>query len=210
MLEKNAMNSFANLTEKISEFLKKHGFQKKQHRWMRARSDLIDLIQLQPSRGSDSESVSFTMNFGLLSPRVYETLVNKPVPKFPSPVDGYPEFRIGFVIGENDLWWDIPRDGDLDSFAAEIIALIEAYVFPVFETCENESELNLVALRMQPWMQKIPANVLASGIVDFFAGERDRGIAKIACILNDRKASYWHDVAQRILHQFGASPTNKA
>lgn len=102
------------LDERIAPLFKRHGYKRERHRWGRRTSDGWLVFQVQSSKYSDSQSLSFTANLGVHS-RAAALLLDMEFDEKKIPGLGVPYHtdRIGSVmpLGQ-DYWWKLDADAN--------------------------------------------------------------------------------------------------
>ncbi|OGO17106.1 MAG: hypothetical protein A2Z15_03390 [Chloroflexi bacterium RBG_16_50_11] len=113
----------------ISEFLKPHGFKKRNRTFNRWTQDgLCQVFNLQ--MGIRSLYGEFTANLGIFIPEVYRDMMNEEPPNFINEYECAIRARFGEFTQTEDKWWEIAPYSS--SIVEELIDLLQTYGLPFF------------------------------------------------------------------------------
>lgn len=135
------MNAKAVLTAaaaKVAASLDGRGFERRGLKFIRRRGGdaFVSLIELQRSRSSTSEHVSFAVNFGVVVPSLIATGDT-----------AEPEYGgchwSGRVCGADgvEIWWPVRANEDPGELAARVKVLLEENVLPALEAKQRDDDL---------------------------------------------------------------------
>jgi hypothetical protein len=120
----------------VAVSLKARGFGRRALTFTRAVDEFVSMIELQPSRTSTPEQLSFVINFGVI---VVSLFAGEDLAK--------PEYGAchwgGRVSGKDgvEIWWPVRADDDVEQLAARVTALIEQDVLPALDGKQHEEDL---------------------------------------------------------------------
>ena len=120
--------------------LKAAGFKKTGLVWNRRCDSLVHVIQIQLSQWNDADEISFTINVGVLVPRVMQIVRGEEPPKTVRETNCYPRFRIGSLpnVGAGrDIWWELHEPDDVDRVGPEIAKEVVSKCLPALESCSS-------------------------------------------------------------------------
>ena len=138
MIEDSRIHLNDIVKESISPMLKGYGFRKNGLTWNRNRSEMTDVLNLQISKGSNEQSVEFTINCGLFCPPVWEIVWATPVPKRVKEDHCFPRGRINSFLSSCDkmpldLWWTVKSASCGRDISQEVRKTIEGVYLPKTE-----------------------------------------------------------------------------
>lgn len=105
--------------DSIVSTLGNHGFLRRGSVWNRRSEGFVEVVDLQISKSGDT----FTINGGVLDVGAYQVLWGNDPPVFAVEPDCTVRERVGFLVGETDLWWPIDEGGPVGVEAAQTVSL---------------------------------------------------------------------------------------
>lgn len=133
----NAKGVLAAAAQRVAVTLKDRNFKRRGLKFVRSPNDgFVSLIELQSSRKSTSEQLSFAINFGVIVPVLFggEDLTNP----------NYTECHWGGRILSNDgieAWWSVRAHDDVEQLAARLTALLTQDVLPRLDAMQLDDDL---------------------------------------------------------------------
>lgn len=151
MTAQDAMKRF--VADELRATFKSHGFRAKGLTFNRQVADNFGIVQLQKSRNSTASVVEFTINLGVFSDRVQQTLSKfmwmPEVTGVPTEPACHLRQRVGFLLPEaRDVWWSIRADGVVAELGATIRSVLERQAFPFLEARISDEGLR------DHWLQR--------------------------------------------------------
>jgi hypothetical protein len=95
------MTTLEQCAKSLRDILQPLGFTRKSSTWRRNLENYIDVIEFQ------REYDRYTVNVGVLTKGTLEIIWGTPTPAFPKEVKCTVRSRIGRLVSEYDLWWDV-------------------------------------------------------------------------------------------------------
>jgi hypothetical protein len=136
------MEKYKNFLSKVGTALKRHGYQKKEEVFYVFKNGNWGLVDIQKSRSTAANSISFTINVGVCSTALRSIMGIGPTEDKPEIEDCHWRTRLGFLMPEKkDLWWSLEDGSTTDTAIAEISNLIEAFAVPAIENRISDDKL---------------------------------------------------------------------
>jgi len=126
------------VSERLLGSLKAHGFRRRVPHLWRDKNDVVHVINFQASQWGSKDRGSFTINLAVTNRELYELWTGKEFPTNPGSATWPINTRIGKLIENKDVWWDVTHNTDYESLAAEIV---ETYDRPILEFFEPFTSL---------------------------------------------------------------------
>jgi hypothetical protein len=122
------------------------GFRARGFTFHRRVADNFGIVQLQKSQYSTATNVDFTINLGVFSGRVQQTLSNimwmPEVRDVPTEPACHLRQRVGFLLPERrDTWWSVREDEDTAELGAAIRLVLEQHAFPFLQARMSDEGL---------------------------------------------------------------------
>ena len=130
--------AFRRLLSDLNSLLRPHRFQRAGQRYGRDTKQCWQIIGLQKSRFSDSGEVRFTVNFGITS-KTLMAFRGEDVCKMPLDWRCPVRFRIGELIGPNDIWWTSKDGDDFGSAMAAITSCLSEKAIPLLDGLKSDN-----------------------------------------------------------------------
>ncbi|MFN7168238.1 MAG: DUF4304 domain-containing protein [Pannonibacter sp.] len=109
------------------------GFQRQKATWNRPQDDVVEVIDIQSSKGGDR----VTINAGVLSRSVYFACWGRDVEPFVEEPFCTVRARIGQLSDNKDLWWDVSCKSAID----EIAEHLERRIIPFLQRMRSPEEM---------------------------------------------------------------------
>lgn len=137
-LNKRRLNS---LVKEVASALAVNGFERRGLIFKRRVTEVLHLVEIQPSWYSGEDCVRFTINIGVLSYKLDE-LWPELTQKRPIVADCQIRTRLGKLLpNADDKWWSIAAGDSIVLLFAEIIAYIQIYAIPFLNRLRSDSDL---------------------------------------------------------------------
>ncbi len=140
------------LAKQITPVLERAGFLKKKSTWNRKVGEFVDILDIQS--GKDGSAV--TINVGVLYPSVYEKCWEQNVPAFVEEPLSTIRTRIGFLLGDVDVWWDL----DSADMKTDIVTVILEAAFPFFEKNHSLNAMEEFLVKSEVEKMKYPPPII--------------------------------------------------
>lgn len=142
------MGRYKLLLVDISKGLKEIGFTKKSDTFYIYKSNKWGLINLQKSKNSSNDIVSFTINIGICSNSLRRTVDHSQIDTKPEVEKCHWNARIGSLMtGSPDFWWQLSNSSTLEQAAKDVIASIKDIVLPAIDKRISDEDL------IKEWME---------------------------------------------------------
>lgn len=130
----------------FQEILKSLGFKKKTNNFYLQLEELGQIINIQKSKWSTKDDISFTINTGIFLPEYWSVFYNYQhveIPKFPTEPVCLIRKRIGELRYKKDTWYELNEQTDENSLIEEIQSNIHFFILPYFEKLNTKQKLLL-------------------------------------------------------------------
>jgi Domain of unknown function (DUF4304) len=121
--------SAASLIARLDRELTPRGFSRKKATWNREQGSLVEVIDIQTSKGGDA----VTMSAGVLSRPNYFACWGRDAEPFIEEPFCTVRARVGQLIDNRDRWWDVSSAG----VAEELVDCLAARIFPFLERMQS-------------------------------------------------------------------------
>lgn len=185
------MDLYKELIAQLTTFLKSMGFSKKGNSFYLEVDKNYGVINFQKSRDSTSETILFTINFGIYSNLLERMRLGYSESKKPEVEQCHWHARIGnFMPGGPDYWWKVNASADLRNIVSSVMDDIKNVVMP--EISKRLSDEGLI----NSWMN------------ESYAGTTEIGRFKYLTTLLKAKgnASLLHQVVEKFMQQYNGRP----
>jgi hypothetical protein len=156
-------------------FLEQRGFLRSRSTFHRRAGANWQVINLQKRTSSDAARVSFTANLGVALDRLRTGTYDWPPGRRPAEYRCHLRERIGYLLREDDTWWEVTADSNVVALAETVTLALELYALPWLDARSHEDAL--VAL------VRDPAALRAEG-----GPERLRWLARLMDLLGEHDA----------------------
>lgn len=125
------------------ELLVAHGFRRSAPHFWRNPEGVNHAIQFQASSWGSADGGSFTINLGVTTPALHETVLGQPFPANPGTACCWPfGMRIGALLpGGRDRWWEISSAADAEPVGRELVAALRDFALPFFDGLRRREDL---------------------------------------------------------------------
>lgn len=190
--------SGASIIARLDRELSPRGFSRKKATWNRERDSLVEVIDIQTSRGGDT----VTMNVGVLSRPIYLMCWGRDAESFIEEPFCTVRARVGELLDNKDRWWDVSSAG----VAEEMVDCLTARSLPFLDRMQS-----LEAMRDWLASRGMPSPKWALPSICFAALQAQLGDIGAACaVLADleRKAlsDGWKARAREVAQRIGCAP----
>jgi Domain of unknown function (DUF4304) len=169
--------------------LRAHGFKRTKSTFHRPTGENWQVVNLQKSRWSDRRSVEFTANLAVGLDRLRERQYDWAKGKRPPESRCQLRARIGDLLRNGDVWWELGPRTDLPALADTINTALERYAFSWLDARSTDDGLLALlrsreALRAEPihhlhWFEKLAAQSDDDALLQGVVVERERKEAEL-------------------------------
>jgi hypothetical protein len=128
----------------IWPFLKGRGFKRSKATFHRPVGQNWQVVNFQKSVSSDRDAVRFTVNLAVAIDRLRSGVYDWPEGKRPPQMRCHLRERLGAVMSDRDVWWEVFPRLELDPLAEAIMLALDRYGLPWLDA--HASEDAIVAL----------------------------------------------------------------
>jgi hypothetical protein len=129
-------------------FLAQRGFMRDRSTFHRRVGANWQVVNLQKAASSDAGRVSFTANLGVALDRLRTGTYDWRPGRRPAEYRCHLRERIGYLLRDEDTWWEVSADSNVVSLAETITLALELYGLPWLDA--RSSDAALVALVRDP------------------------------------------------------------
>ena len=127
------MHTLEEILKRLGPDLKAEGFRKRRYHFAKHVEELKWLISFQKGKCSDSAGFSFTIEVGIYHEPL-SLVEGWSAQTIPAAWDGQINERAGFLTPrQEDLWWHVAEDDDLDAVVSEIRILMRDNILPYLQ-----------------------------------------------------------------------------
>jgi hypothetical protein len=137
-------DKFDKLVKSYQLTLKPLGFKKRGNNFYLQKAGFGQHINFQKSPWYSKEHINFTINTGVFLPEFWSALdynFGKAVPEFPSETQCILRQRIGRLRNENDTWYDVKEDTDLEKLTETLLRDLNESILPHFNAMTSKDKL---------------------------------------------------------------------
>lgn len=157
---------------KIDNLLKPLGFTQKKTTWNRGSGSVVEVIDAQVSKSGDT----MTINAGVIDNGVYQELWGSEPPAFVEEPDCTVRERVGYLIGDKDLWWPLHDD----QVGEKIAKAITDDVLPFVTRMRSRQEMVQWLTETQVMRKKYPPPIINLAILQHSLGKAPEACALLA------------------------------
>jgi hypothetical protein len=144
-----ALEAFDELVgDGIWPFLEQQGFLRSKFTFHRKAGSNWQVINLQKRASSDASRVTFTANLGVALDRLRSGTSDWPAGRRPAEYRCHLRERIGYLLRDEDTWWEVSADSNIMALAETITLVLELYGIPWLDA--RSSDAALLALVRDP------------------------------------------------------------
>ncbi len=136
------------VAEGVWPFLDGHGFMRSKYTFHRKAGPNWQVINLQKRSSSDASRVTFTANLGVALDRLRSGTYDWRPGRRPAEYRCHLRERIGYLLRDEDTWWEVSADSNVVALADTITLVLELYALPWLDA--RSSDAALVALVRDP------------------------------------------------------------
>jgi hypothetical protein len=156
-------------------FLEARGFLRGKYTFHRRVGPNWQVINLQKRGSSDATRVTFTANLGVALDRLRSGSYDWAPGRRPAEYRCHLRERVGYLLREDDTWWEVTADANVVALAETITLVLELYAIPWLDARSTDDAL--IAL------VRDPAALRAEG-----GPERLRWLARLMDLLGQHDA----------------------
>lgn len=186
--------SAASIIARLDRELTPKGFRRKKATWNREQDSFVEVIDIQTSKGGDT----VTMNAGVLSRSVYSACWGRDAEPFIEEPFCTVRARIGQLLDNKDLWWDVSDVSAID----EMTDCLEGRILPFLERMRSLGG-------MRDWLastgvpsSKSPLPSICFAVLQSQLGDTDDACAVLAD-LERKTLGAWKARAQEVAARIG-------
>ncbi len=186
--------SAVSIITRIDRELTPIGFRRKKATWNREHGLLVEVIDIQVSKGGDS----VTMNVGVLSRPTYFGCWGRDAEAFIEEPFCTVRARVGQLLDNKDRWWDVGNSGT----GEELVDSLAAQVLPFLERMHSlEAMRDWLASTGMP-SPKSPLPSICFAVLQSQLGDIDAACAVLA-ELENKSLGAWKARAQEVAARIG-------
>lgn len=128
----------------VAPLLKAEGFRKNGTTWLKNNGEYSFVINVQSSRWNSKDTgASFTINYGIFVPSIFEKTFHNPAPSEPKEYDCTYRHSVGKKKGR-DIWWEIYDYTDTEKLGREACKLIVTQPLRLFSSIKGLSDIEQI------------------------------------------------------------------
>lgn len=129
-------------------FLEARGFLRTKYTFHRRVGPNWQVINLQKRGSSDATRVTFTANLGVALDRLRSGSYDWAPGRRPAEYRCHLRERVGYLLREDDTWWEVTADANVVALAETITLVLELYAIPWLDARSTDDAL--IALVRDP------------------------------------------------------------
>ncbi len=180
----------AEIIDLVDQYLSPLGFKRGSDTWNRTYLNYVDVIDIQWSSYQDS----FTFNIGVCEPDIYKRCWGRKVSNWLFGLDCTIEYRIGYLVGARDTWWEYV-DLDRSAFEVEFDRMLSGYVLPLFRRNHSTKGTIQEFERKKITPMNRPQDVVNFALLVSRSGEHQRARDLLAAGLEKAMGSWRESMA---------------
>jgi hypothetical protein len=189
--------SATSIITRLDRELSPKGFSRKKATWNREQGPLVEVIDIQTSKGGDA----VTMNVGVLSRPIYLACWGRDAESFVEEPFCTVRARVGQLLDNKDRWWDVSSE----SVAEEMVDCLGARILPFLERMRSlEAMRDWLASTGMP-SPKSPLPSICFAVLQAQLGDTGAACAVLA-ELERKVLGAWKARAQEIAVRIGCAP----
>lgn len=128
------MDKYKLLLNSVTAVLKQKGYDKKGTTFYIFKDNNWGLLNFQKGRSSTKEAVLFTLNIGIVSSLLRQSIDRDYSTSKPEPGHYHWETRIGFLMSEKgDFWWRLDGSDDVENVIIYVISALNQLAIPTID-----------------------------------------------------------------------------
>lgn len=184
------------IDEYVSPLLSSKGFRRSKLVWNRRLNGITHVLDMQLSKWSDAESISFTVNLGVWIEHLWQIYWDKKNPPATIPEsECFPSLRVGQLLGEGplhkDVWWTVKDPNDVSATGSELRDILTTKCIPFLDKLSSID--TVLAVMEDPMLRRFPGGRLSYAVLKYLAGQRADATEILAEMLANPKLKAWHD-----------------
>ncbi len=176
-------------------------FKRKGRVWNRQSDSIIHVLDVQESKSSTTADEQFTINVGAFSARIFESVWQRPAPRFVKETDCIVRVRIGDLEGDDlsgktkDIWWTMDSMNVVDEVGKHAISLVKSKAIPFLDTINSNESMLETLNRIGGWQSKYPLRTIYLAALNAELGK----LSNAAVLLDEAiMNSAWRDRAMSV------------
>ena len=113
--------------------LKPSGFRRRVPHLWREENDVVHAINFQASQWGSEAQGSFTINLAVTNRDLYSLWTGKNFPANPGSATWPISARIGYLLENKDVWWDVDGNTDVEHLASETVEMCHRPILEYFD-----------------------------------------------------------------------------
>lgn len=130
------------LSKELARLLSAEGFRRQTPHLWREQGELIHVINLQASSWGTSQEGQFTVNLAITNRLIYSVWSGRSFPSNPGSAVWPVHTRIGRLLGDHDIWWEVSGSTDKDALVSSVAAQVEASALEWFSAYQGLEALD--------------------------------------------------------------------
>lgn len=122
-------------------FLEARGFLRSRYTFHRKAGPNWQVINLQKRASSDASRVTFTANLGVALDRLRSGTYDWSPGRRPAEYRCHLRERVGYLLREDDTWWEVTADTNVVALAETITLVLELYAIPWLDARSTDAAL---------------------------------------------------------------------
>jgi Domain of unknown function (DUF4304) len=122
-------------------FLEARGFLPSRYTFHRKAGPNWQVINLQKRASSDASRVTFTANLGVALDRLRSGTYDWSPGRRPAEYRCHLRERVGYLLREDDTWWEVTADTNVVALAETITLVLELYAIPWLDARSTDAAL---------------------------------------------------------------------
>ncbi len=136
------LDKLAPVIQQLRDYLKPIGFARREARFSRRVSDVIQFIDVQRSVSSSADVTKFTIDVGVFSPKLAATAGDDPILGYISQCHW--RSRVGYLMPVmKDRWWSTNCEADSQILGLEVVGLVEQFALPALDERSSLAKLGI-------------------------------------------------------------------
>ena len=163
--------------------LKPLGFKKKALNFYLQLPDLGQIINVQKSYYGSKDHIKYTINCGVFIPEYWKVVYNynnEPIPDYPTEPVCFIRRRIGDLINNNDIWYEVDKTTDEKDQVNKMQKNLNQFILPFFNKLRTKADI-LSALDDPKFAVYNPGRIVLYGEY----GEYEKAKAEYEKVMNE-------------------------
>lgn len=184
----------SSIIARLDRELAPRGFTRKKATWNRVHGPLVEVVDVQTSKGGDT----VTMNFGVLSRPIYFACWGRDAKRFVEEPECTVRVRVGHLIDNKDRWWDVGNTSTAD----EMVKCLVERALPFLERMQSLEEMRDWLASMDAPSSKYPPSAIYFAVLQSQLGDLN-GACTTLTGLERRALGAWKGTAKEVSIRLG-------